>query len=65
MEPQFAAKWSVMIFGQKRRPRVSLFTSFGHLRFLAKSALRGSGFGVVSVSYDFWSKAQATGHAFH
>ena len=28
---------------------------------LAKSALRGSGFGVVSVTYDFWPKAKAAG----
>ena len=30
---------------------------------LAKSALRGSGFGVVSVTYDFWPKAKAAGQA--
>ena len=52
-----------MSFDQKRRPRVRLRSSFGHLRFLAKSAGRGSGFGVVSVTYDFWPKAQAAGQA--
>ena len=54
---------SRMIFGQKRRPRVRLRSSFGHVRFLAKSAGRGSGFGAVSVTYDFWPKAQAAGQA--
>ena len=36
-----------MIFGQNRRPRVKLLSSFIHLSFLAKIASRGSGFGVV------------------
>ena len=52
-----------MIFGQKCRPRVRLQSSFGHLSFLAKSAGRGSGFGVVSVTYEFWLKVQAAGQA--
>ena len=28
-----------------------------------KSASRGSGFGVVSVTYDIWPKAQAAGQS--
>ena len=52
-----------MIFGEKRRPRVRLQSSFGHLGFLAKSGGRGSTFGVVSVTYDFWPKAQVVGQA--
>ena len=52
-----------MSFGHKRRPRVRLRSSFGHLRFLAKSTGRGSGFEVVSVTDDFWPKAQAAGEA--
>ena len=55
--------WPPMIFGQQRRPRVWLPSSFGHLRLLAKSACRGSGFGVVLVTYDVWSTAQAAGQA--
>ena len=38
-------------------------STFGHLGFLAKSADRGSGYGVVSVTCDFWPKAQAAGQA--
>ena len=30
---------------------------------LAKSAGRGSAFGVVSFTYDFWPKVQAAGQA--
>ena len=52
-----------MIFGQKGRPRVRVRSSFGNLGFLAKSAGRGSGLGIVSVTYDFWPKAQAEGQA--
>ena len=52
-----------MIFGQKRRPRVRLRSSFVHLGVLAKSASRGSGFGVVLVTYDFWPEPQAAGQA--
>ena len=52
-----------MIFGQRHRPRVRRHTSFGHLRFLAKGGFRGSGFGVVSVTYDFWPKTKAAGQA--
>ena len=52
-----------MIFGQKCRPRVRLRSGFFHLLFLAKSAGRGSGFRVVSVTYDFWPKVQAAGQA--
>ena len=48
-----------MILGQKCWPRVRLRSSFGHLRFLAKGAGCGSGFGVVLVTYDFWPKEQA------
>ena len=50
-----------MIFVQNRGPRVLVRSSFGHLGFLAKNADRGSGFGVVSVTRDFWPKAQAAG----
>ena len=52
-----------MIFDQKRRPRDRLWSSFGHLGILAKSAGRGSGFGVASVTYDFGPIAQAAGQA--
>ena len=52
-----------MIFGQTRSSRARLRSSFGHLRFLAKSEGRGSGFGVVSVTDDFWPKAKATGQS--
>ena len=52
-----------MILGQKRRPRVRLLCSRGHLRFWAQSAGRGSGFGVVSVTQDFGPKSQAAGQA--
>ena len=52
-----------MVFGQKRRPQVRLRSTFGHLSFLAKSAGRGLGFGVVSVTHGFWPKAQAAGQA--
>ena len=44
-----------MIFSQKRRPRVRLWSRLGHF---AKSAGRVV-FGVVT--YDFWPKAQAAG----
>ena len=54
---------SLMIFGQNHRPRVRLRSSFGHLRFLAKSTGRRSGFGIVSVTYEFWPQAQAAGQA--
>ena len=54
---------SLMIFGQKRRPRVRLWSSFLHLRFLAKSVRRGLECVVPSATYDFWPKAQAAGQA--
>ena len=54
---------SLIIFGQNRRPRVKLRSSFSHLGFFSKTAGRGSGFGVLSVTYDFCPKAQAAGQA--
>ena len=52
-----------MIFGHKPRLPIRLWSSFGHLRFLAKSTGHGSGFGIVSVTYDFWPQAQAAKQA--
>ena len=52
-----------MISGHKRRLPIRLWSSFGHLRFLAKSTGRGSDFGIVSVTYNFWPKAHAAGQA--
>ena len=52
-----------MIFGQKGRLRVRVRSSFGNLGFLAKSAGRGSSFGVGSVTYDFSLKAEGVGQA--
>ena len=52
-----------MIFGQKGRPRVRVRSSFGNFGFLGKSAGRGSSLGIVSVTYDFWPKAQAADQA--
>ena len=54
-----ASEWfrSLMILGQIRRPRVRLLSSFCYLSFWAQSAGRGSGFGVVSITYDFGPKA--------
>ena len=52
-----------MIFDPMRMSSVRLRSSFGHLLFLAKSAGRRSGFGVVSVTYYFWPKAKAAGQA--
>ena len=54
---------SLLIFGQKRRPRVRLRSSFGHSQFLAKREDRGSGFRVILVTYDFLPKAHAAGQA--
>ena len=52
-----------IILGQNRRPRVTIRSSFGHLLFWAKTAGRGSRFGVlVSVTYDFGPKPQAACH---
>ena len=52
-----------MIFGKNTSSRVRLRRSFGNLGFLAKSAGRESGFKIVSVTYDFWPKAQAADQA--
>ena len=53
-----------MNFGQKRRPRVRLRSSFGHLCFLTKSADRGSVFGVLAVTYFLGAKAEVFGSGF-
>ena len=53
----------LMISGEKRRLRVRLWSSFGHLQFLAKSTGRRSGFVVASVTDDFGPKLQAAGQA--